>query len=110
VLHSFGNGTDGQEPLAALIGVNGTLYGTTARGGAYAGSGDEGGTVYSFHASNDTERVLHNFGRRSDGSIPVAPLTEMDGTLYGTTISGGIYSECVTSGKSGNGAVFALDL
>jgi uncharacterized repeat protein (TIGR03803 family) len=110
VLHSFGNGTDGQEPLAALIGVNGTLYGTTARGGAYAGSGGEGGTVYSFHASSETERVLHNFGRRSDGSIPVAPLTETDGTLYGTTISGGIYGECVTSGKSGNGAVFAFVL
>ena len=35
VLHSFGNGTDGKQPFAGLIDVNGTLYGTTAGGGTY---------------------------------------------------------------------------
>jgi hypothetical protein len=28
-LYSFGKGSDGQEPKAGLIDVNGTLYGTT---------------------------------------------------------------------------------
>jgi len=42
VLHSFGNGTDGREPLASLIfDAAGNLYGTTAFGGA-----DAGGTVF----------------------------------------------------------------
>ena len=43
VLHSFGKGTDGSNPYAGLIDVNGTLYGTTVYGGAY----DYYGTVFS---------------------------------------------------------------
>jgi len=31
-LHSFGKGSDGQQPKAGLIDVNGTLYGTTYKG------------------------------------------------------------------------------
>jgi uncharacterized repeat protein (TIGR03803 family) len=42
VLHSFGHGTDGAMPLAGLIDVKGTLYGTTPAGGKY---GD--GTVFA---------------------------------------------------------------
>jgi uncharacterized repeat protein (TIGR03803 family) len=30
VLHSFGHGSDGATPLAGLIDVKGTLYGTTS--------------------------------------------------------------------------------
>ena len=32
LLHSFGYGTDGATPLAGLIDVSGTLYGTTSAG------------------------------------------------------------------------------
>jgi uncharacterized repeat protein (TIGR03803 family) len=35
VLHSFGHGSDGSAPLAALIDVKGTPYGTTSAGGKY---------------------------------------------------------------------------
>ncbi|HEY5047173.1 MAG TPA: choice-of-anchor tandem repeat GloVer-containing protein [Rhizomicrobium sp.] len=35
VLYSFSSGTDGADPQASLINVNGTLYGTTGGGGAY---------------------------------------------------------------------------
>ncbi len=42
VLHSFGNGFDGATPLAGLIEVNGTLYGTTSAGGLYGN-----GTVFA---------------------------------------------------------------
>jgi uncharacterized repeat protein (TIGR03803 family) len=42
VLHSFGSGSDGSEPYASLIDVNGTLYGTTYYGGTYGG-----GTVFA---------------------------------------------------------------
>jgi len=34
VLHSFSSGSDGAYPVAGLINVNGTLYGTTEAGGA----------------------------------------------------------------------------
>jgi uncharacterized repeat protein (TIGR03803 family) len=36
VLHSFGDGADGQAPEASLIAVNGILYGTTENGGGQA--------------------------------------------------------------------------
>jgi uncharacterized repeat protein (TIGR03803 family) len=43
VLHSFAGGSDGATPLASLVNVNGTLYGTTSGGGtAY-----EWGTVFA---------------------------------------------------------------
>ena len=43
LLHSFGSGTDGRHPAAALIDVGGTLYGTTAGGGTH-----QHGTVFAF--------------------------------------------------------------
>lgn len=42
MLHSFGKGTDGGDPSAALINVGDTLYGTTTLGGA-----NSLGTVFS---------------------------------------------------------------
>jgi uncharacterized repeat protein (TIGR03803 family) len=42
VLHTFGHGFDGATPLAGLIDVKGTLYGTTSAGGKH---GD--GTVFA---------------------------------------------------------------
>ncbi|HKU80741.1 MAG TPA: choice-of-anchor tandem repeat GloVer-containing protein, partial [Candidatus Tumulicola sp.] len=39
VLHSFGAGSDGAGPWAALINVRGTLYGTTSGGGTNGGRG-----------------------------------------------------------------------
>jgi uncharacterized repeat protein (TIGR03803 family) len=85
VLYSFAGGSDGIEPDAGLINVNGTLYGTTFSGDRYSG-----GTVYSI-STTGTEKVLHGFGRAtgSDGANPVASLINVKGTLYGTTRYGG---------------------
>ncbi len=93
VLHSFGKGTDGQVPVASLIDVNGTLYGTTIGGGAY-----NGGTVFSI-STGGIEKVLHSFGRGSDGAQPGASVIDVNGTLYGTTESGGAH---------GGGTVFSI--
>ncbi len=93
VLHSF-RGSDGGEPTASLIGVKSTLYGTTREGGAHGG-----GTIFSI-TTTGKERVLHSFGGSgSDGRSPYARLTDVNGTLYGTTEFGGVY---------GDGTVFAL--
>lgn len=83
VLHTFGTGSDGSYPLAGLIDVKGTLYGTTDAGGS---SGY--GTVYSI-TTTGTEKVLHSFGGSPDGAMPSSGLIEVGGTLYGTTPSGG---------------------
>jgi len=67
VLFKFGysHGTHGTHPVAPLLDVNGTLYGTTAQGGA---SGD--GTVFSISVSG-AETVLHSFSGGSDGVTPL---------------------------------------
>lgn len=88
VLHSFGNGADGVFPMAPLIKVKGTLYGTTNLGGAYCAGAGGCGTIFSI-TPNGTEKVLHSFGGAPDGCCPLAGLTNMGGTLYGTASAGG---------------------
>jgi uncharacterized repeat protein (TIGR03803 family) len=89
VLHSFGSGTDGQQPYGGLIDVNGTLYGTTFTGGANDCSGRGCGTVYALDPSSGAETVLYSFGSEPDGAQPYDSLLDMNGTLYGTTVAGG---------------------
>jgi len=99
VLYSFcsqQNCTDGSEPFGNLITVKGTLYGTTFEGGT-----TDSGTVFALDPKTGSETVLHSFGSGTDGYTPEAGLTDVKGTLYGTTYTGG---------ASGNGVVFALDL
>jgi len=103
VLHSFKGGkTDGANPYAGLINVNGTLYGTTSVGGGsgcsfYGGKGC--GTVFSITPSGK-ETVLYSFGGGSyDGTNPSAGLINVKGKLYGTTEGGGC---------CGGGTVFSI--
>lgn len=96
VVYSFHNtnGSDGTCPSADLIDVNGTLYGTTQCGGAYGG-----GVAYSFDPQTAAETVVHSFGSSGDGQIPITGLTNVNGTLYGTTYLGG---------ANNDGTVFAI--
>jgi uncharacterized repeat protein (TIGR03803 family) len=102
VLYTFQAGADGARPQAALIEVNGALYGTTTSGGAYCYHSC--GTVYSLSTSG-AEQVLHSFGASGDGAIPIAGLIEVNGTLYGTTFGSVRY---VGGGTHGRSTVFAL--
>lgn len=107
VLHSFGGSGDGANPLAGLVNVNGTLYGTTLRGGGngcYNNSGNGCGTIFSITPSG-TETVIYSFKGFPDGALPAAGLLNVNGTLYGTTRSGG-NSSCSVGGIQGCGAVF----
>jgi uncharacterized repeat protein (TIGR03803 family) len=92
ILYSFGKTPDAQGPVAALIDVQGTLYGTSESGGAYPYSryGGHAGTVFSV-TSAGKEQVLHSFGNANDGATPLASLLEINGRLYGTTEHGGEY-------------------
>jgi uncharacterized repeat protein (TIGR03803 family) len=93
-LHSFGSAStlDGQLPAGRLLNVNGVLFGTTYAGGAH---GD--GTVFSINPSAvGSEKVWYSFALGTgshplDGGFPLAGLTNVDGTLYGTTLDGGYY-------------------
>lgn len=97
VLHAFPNpDNDGEcvNPTSGLtLGPNGELYGTS-RGGS-----TRGGCLYSV-ATNGSFRVRHSFaGSPSDGSLPANDLTFLNGTIYGTTVQGGIEN---------SGTVFSL--
>ncbi len=99
VVHSFGSGSDGRFPIAGLIDVKGTLYGTTlGGGGSGCRHGDGCGTVFEVSTSG-TERVLYSFKGGTDGSGPATGLIDVNGMLYGTTASGG---------AKGNGTVFEV--
>src|SRR5579863_1248987 len=95
VLHSFrAEKGDGRGPVAGLLNVDGTLYGSTENGGAY-----KFGTVFAITLSGK-ETVLHSFGSGTgDGSHPEAGLIDVNGTLYGTTPEGG---------ANGDGTVFSI--
>ncbi|MGA7284068.1 MAG: choice-of-anchor tandem repeat GloVer-containing protein [Candidatus Cybelea sp.] len=95
VLHSFAaGGTDGSLPLGALIEVNKVLYGTTSTGGT-----NQDGTVFAINPDGSSYSVLYSFQGGSDGAFPFSGLTEMNGTLYGTTQQGG---------QRDKGTVFAI--
>jgi uncharacterized repeat protein (TIGR03803 family) len=107
VLHSF-DGTDGANPAASLVNVKGTLYGTTASGGAYGGGPKYCcGTVFSI-TPGGIEKVLYSFSGGSDGADPIAPLIDVHGMLYGTTLRGGSRSCRLRFFPKGCGTVFSV--
>lgn len=106
-------GTNGMNPYSAPLQTrDGSFYGTTTQGGESYGDprsvnrrgfgtifkltpGGAFTTLFSFHATN--------------GSYPYARLIEgSDGDLYGTTISGGVYTNERSSGYTGYGTVFKI--
>lgn len=109
VLHSFRNdGKDGNVPVASLIFVAGTLFGTTQFGGV-----DGEGTVFELTPKGNgewEEKVLHSFNPfGTDGYNPLASLVpDADGNLYGTTEFGGSGSCSSDKGNLGCGTVFEL--
>lgn len=105
VLYKFKGGSDGERPMAKLLNVKGTLYGTTSRGGGNGCQKLGCGTVFSV-SLNGSERVLYRFGGVSDGATPEAGLTDVDGVLYGTTEFGGL-NDCNAS-SPGCGTVFSV--
>jgi len=80
-LHSFTGGSDGSEPVAALVqGTIGNFYGTASEGG----SGSAG--VLFRITSLGAFTPLYSFTNGTDGGFPVAPLVQgADGNLYGTS-------------------------
>ncbi|MGO8793239.1 MAG: choice-of-anchor tandem repeat GloVer-containing protein [Candidatus Sulfotelmatobacter sp.] len=95
VMHSFGLGTDGNEPIGGVVfDQAGNFYGTTLLGGAYGN-----GTVYEVTPSG-VERVLYSFTGRQGAVNPAAAVAlDADGNIYGTTSFGGAY---------GVGAIYEL--
>ncbi len=112
-LYSFQGGNDGAEPLArVIVGPNGSLYGTTNRGGGNYCDSSGCGTVFNVRpparASTNVlggwaETVLYRFTGHSDGANPSFGDVAFDqaGNIYGTT-------QYTDEGGSGYGVVYEL--
>ncbi len=100
ILHNFGSGNDGAFPDGGLTAIKDVLYGTTSAGGGP--KSESHGAIFRITTSG-SERVLLAFDCL-DGAAPLAGLTEMNGTLYGTASQGG---EACSAGN-GDGTVFAF--
>jgi uncharacterized repeat protein (TIGR03803 family) len=119
VLYSFQGGNDGKGPEGSLIAdAAGALHGVTGAGGGSLGcnNGLGCGTVFRLTpppvaGGTWTETVLYRFQGGGDGDDPRAGLiADAQGTLYGTSASGG-GSQCpgpLPDQISGCGTVFRL--
>lgn len=106
LLYSFqgisGSSSDGSEPYAKLVELNGKLYGTTGYGGTCS-LGGGCGTVFVI-STTGKEQVLYGFKNTGgDGITPEAGLLVVNGKLYGVTQAGGAHGfgtifEVTTSG------------
>lgn len=101
--------TNGSVPQASLVqGVDGSLYGTTWGGGANAGGGYNGGTVFKMTPTG-TLTTLYSFCAQpncADGQAPLGALVRAtDGSFYGTTMEGGDFTHCAAVGC---GTVFKI--
>jgi uncharacterized repeat protein (TIGR03803 family) len=101
------NCTDGAWPAAGLVlATDGNFYGTTTRGG----TSFSGGTVFKITPAGKLT-TIYSFCTQvgcPDGAVPMAALIQaIDGSLYGTTLSGG--STCGFPDNS-CGVVFKITL
>jgi uncharacterized repeat protein (TIGR03803 family) len=83
--HSTGDGAD--PVVEPIVDESGTLWGTTATGGAH-----DKGTIYKI-APDGAETLLHSFGNRN-GILPGGRLLrDKSGTFYGTASFGGAFGQ-----------------
>ncbi len=93
-IYSFTGGSDGSDPVAALLqATDGNFYGTMTEGGAYGT-----GNVFRLTPGGGFTNI-YSFTGGIDGSAPINPVIQgSDGNFYGTT-GGGLH---------GDGNVFKL--
>jgi hypothetical protein len=110
-LYTFsGANQDANGPTEGLVpGNNGALYGVATDGGAF-----NLGAVYQLMPPATPpgpwiETVLYSFQGGTDGSVPEGPLAiSSTGTLYGTTLTGGMPSCFMREPQPGCGTVYQL--
>ena len=109
-LYSFTGGSDGASPHAGLVqGSDSNFYGTTQYGGnTNLNNGDGYGTVFRIGSTGGLT-TLWSFTGGSDGGSPQAGLVQgSDGSFYGTTFGGGVYSSGTVFGITSLGILTNL--
>jgi uncharacterized repeat protein (TIGR03803 family) len=111
VLHAFGGGSDGQQPIAVLMNGSGNLYGVTEQGGsdtqACMNMTGFGGCGTAFEISSDGKKtILYDFCSLQncvDGWVPGRDLAmDGQGNLYGPTccaVTGNVVFKLAPNGQ-----------
>lgn len=101
-IYNFSGGTNGANPVGALIlGADGNFYGTTYNGGV-----SNWGTIFQI-STNGTYTVLGLFGGTNGAHPDTALIQRPDGSLWGATKYGGPYPK-TTFGGTGYGVIFQI--
>ncbi len=105
IKHFAGTNGDGGQPRGGLIeGADGLLYGTTVVGGT-----NNQGTVFRVGPDGNGYEVIRSFAGGSDGALPTAALLQAaNGTLYGTTYSGGLANQGTVFSISPDGSGYQV--
>ncbi len=87
-------------PTSGVIDVGGVLYGTASAGGS---GGNAYGSIFSYNlATQSFTQSLASFATNGiSGDVPIGGLTDIGGTLYGTTSA---------AGSQGVGTIFAYNI
>jgi uncharacterized repeat protein (TIGR03803 family) len=87
---------DGTNPVSLMQAADGKLYGITSAGGS-----NNLGVIFSFDPATESFAKLFDFDE-PEGASPYGDLIQSaDGKLYGTTVSGGLFS---------SGIIFSFDV
>jgi uncharacterized repeat protein (TIGR03803 family) len=90
VLHTMDpGGSEGETPTGGLsVGPDKSMYGVAQTLGAYAS-----GTLFKINQDGSGFQVVHHFNNNiGEGASPMTvPFVDADGTIYGTTSTGGAY-------------------
>ena len=111
VLYNFTDSYDGADPNGLAINRAGELFGTTKGPGYCFGNNGACGAVFELSRSGSSWSLssLYHFHGGSDGSWPTSGVTVApDGSLYGTTASGGNGGSCDYGDTPGCGTVYHL--
>ena len=114
ILYSFTGAADGDRPQAGIVMDRaGNLYGTTCGGSGIEGPNQSTslGTVYKLSRSDTgwIHRTIYAFQGGMDGIGPCSRVIfGLDGSLYGTTVTGGIGECSWVDPFVGCGTVFKL--
>lgn len=103
-IYAFKGMPDGANPLAPLTIRRGIGFGTSSKGGIH-----NYGTVFKVALTTGKESKLHDFagGKAGDGAYPFSPVALLNGSIYGTTATGGT-GACSDYAIPGCGTVFRL--
>jgi uncharacterized repeat protein (TIGR03803 family) len=105
-LHDFTSiGNDGSKSYSRLLLIGNVLFGTSQLGGV-----SNLGTIFRLNTDGSSYQLLHHFvGATNDGAFPNAGLAAgSDGSLYGTTIGGGLNNRGTVYKIQTNGAGYQV--